>query len=653
MGRRRPTLSAWGFGAESVDEPEGDLSVVEADSAAEERQSALWEQFERTELATDAEEGSTANDASAEPRNAVLDIDYVANFAQALQDRNPDLVARCLIVAERKDDLAFIRGISGTVFSDCIRLLQPGNMIERLASAHLEIEDAVAKNMGLAPMRKVAWEHASLLQEIVALRRSAGIHLGLDDYRELLRAARDLGQKNMAVRLWRHMLGDGLTPDTACYNYYMSASIFNGVYDARARQNVRVIKFHMLARRQQLLGRPFANYRVGDGGVKLRTLKTFGEMLKVGAIANEESFRNVIMATAREGDMATVKATLKRVWSIDVDALQAGDADETSLAPKEMDRSSPLYPTQQLLFAIAHAFGINNDVPAALRTVDFVARHYHLDIDVATWNQLFEWTFVLATPRTGAKSQKDGSKRGQLPLPSVMSLWQTMISAPYNVQPTMGMYNHLIKNLCDRDMPFMIMEKMSEARQISLASRKKRDLAWDRLRNRVLAEKDHPPNRIEPTQAPPSSAESTRTAGFSNEALRKDWEYFSVIYHRDVFWLCRWIRLLLVTSGTRACTDISGDWSLRALPALLWEWRLLTPPTIRYEVPGGQVEFDMRTTEERQAHKASKAERWKTQDEILDRIPLGIGEWWVRRRKSKEGELTEDTDRKVDYGGWE
>ena len=89
----------------------------------------------------------------------------------------------------------------------------------------------------------MAWEHASLLNQLLAIRRAAGIKIGLEEYRMLLRAARDLGDNGMAVALWRHLLDDGLIPDTECYNYYMAASVWNGIHIAAARHKMRVIPF--------------------------------------------------------------------------------------------------------------------------------------------------------------------------------------------------------------------------------------------------------------------------------------------------------------------------------------------------------------------------------------------------------------------------
>ncbi len=615
--------------------PTDAVANAAVNDTGEQRQTELWEQFEQSDDGTSATGETWQGAASAtrrsdyNPRYEVEpDFDYAATLSTAIQDQSPDMVARCLVAAERNHDLNFIRSLSDSTFTDCIRLLQPCNMTERLATAHLEISGALAKMMGISSMRRIAWEHSRMLDVILAIRRSAESKLSLGDYRMLLGAARDLGHRKMAVRLWTQMREDGLAPDLECYNSYMGASILNGMFDTKSRQRVRVIPFHMLARRQTKLGAPFATYRVGEGGLKAEVLRALGDMLQNGITADEESFRTVITGAAREGDIDTVKGVLKRIWGVDVDILLSGQDDGATLTPKKIERSSPLCPTQKLLFTIAHAFGINNDVPAALRTVDYVARHFDLRIDVATWAQLFEWTFVLATPRTGIAAQTDGSRSGQLPLPSVLSLWDTMTSAPYHVEPTMGMYNHLIRNLQERDMTSTLVYKMYEGRQLYKTERRRERFALKALRLAMGADA---------TDAERAPADPLMAASKAELAhLRREWEHLALVARRNLFWLKRWLRLFLSESPSRMHIDHSGDWPLRHIPEILWDWRSYAPNVVRYETVAGYVELQFRTKEEIDSNRGRATAEEESRAMVLDRVPLGIGEWWVRKRSQAE-----------------
>ncbi|KAK5122029.1 hypothetical protein LTR85_004275 [Meristemomyces frigidus] len=589
----------------------------------ESEQNALWERFERVEddgatsavtkeVADEFEVDTNARTFAlhAERDGSLLNLDYAAVLPEALLKREVDLTARCLFAASQANDLDFIRSMDEATFSQVLKVMEPANSIDKLASAHLEISNAMLKQLGIASMQEIAWEYSNVMSEIIAIRRSAGIRLTLDDYAVLLRGARDLGNRRTAGELWKKLQHDGHVPDVDCFNYYMAVVVFDRVHNANGRHKLRIIPFHMLARKAQNRGDAFRGHSVGAKGVKAMVVRAFGEMLKKGAIANEESFRVVMMAAAREGELSTVKSVLRKVWNIDVDALVAGQ-DEAEIRPKDIPKSSHLYPTSKLLFTFAHAFAINNDIPTALRLVDFVARHYNLTISQEVWSQLFEWTFVLASTRSGAKSREDGTKTGQLPLQSVMNLWETMTAAPYLIKPTMGMYNRLVKNLFYRDMTPAIVEKMNEGRKIYYSSSNKARKLWTRLyADIMLAERD--PTLVE-----------------SLEHLRSEWEYADLIRKRNLFWLKRWLRLLLGSMRTTVTSDVNGDWSLRHIPRLLWEWRQQAPHHVRYETVGGIVEFNTRSQADVDAN-ALRGAGWRLErQETLDKVPRYIGHAWL------------------------
>lgn len=641
---RKGTLqwTPWGFGTQGDEPKPQEAPAGQGDAALsdDQRQSALWEGFERAEEATEEQPQERtftyAADTSWEASTDVslLDIDYASALSQALANNEPDMVARCLYAAERKNDLDFIRSIPRTTFAECIRILQPSNFIAPLATAHMEMSEAIAKQLGFSPIQQVAWQHAKVLRDVLGIRRFAGAEVSLTEYKMLLRSARDLCNKDTANRIWHFLLSDGLTPDTDCYNCMMAANVWNGIFRSEPRQKVRVIPFFQLARQARRPSIAFANYRVGNGGLKEQVMHVFSDMLKHGAIANEESFRNVIMAAAREGDLATVKSILRKVWDIDVGAL-VGGKDEATILPKPMDPNSPLRPTSKLLFALAHAFGVNNDIPTALRLVDFVARRYEISIDLEVWKQLFEWTFVLALPRTGIKSRTDGTRTGNLPKQSVLSLWETMTGPPYFIEPTPGMYNHLIKNLQDRDSLPALYEKMCEGRELYNESMERAHRAFKKLKRTADSEDQLP--------------------GTSLETLRREWEYLDLIRKRNLFWCKRWLRLLLATLRSFNRVDKHQDWALREVPRILWEWRHFAPTLVRYDTAGGVVELKTRTKEEIEENRTSWEERQKMRISVLEKAPFFTSEDWVRprlptswsarrmRRKAVDGRQREDS----------
>ncbi|KAI9049131.1 hypothetical protein LZ554_006979 [Drepanopeziza brunnea f. sp. 'monogermtubi'] len=122
--------------------------------------------------------------------------------------------------------------------------------------------------------------------------------------------------------------------------------------------------------------------------------------------------------------MTGVEAILKRVRAIDVPALVT-----TSDLPPAMayHPGSPFYLSKHFLFIIRHAYGINNNIPVALRLLDYLPRRYHIPVSIDVWEELLEWTFVLTNKKSTKRKGYDrervplytGRGPGQLPLQAV------------------------------------------------------------------------------------------------------------------------------------------------------------------------------------------------------------------------------------------
>lgn len=557
---------------------------------------------------------------------SLLNLDYWKKLSPALIRGEADVVARCLFAAERRNDFDFMRSIPASTFSEVLRTLDPGRFIVNVVTLHMELRPAMLKYMGVTDLPLVVYKYVSILWHIVDLRRAAGLKPSLTDYTLLLRSVRDLGNRWLSDRFWKTLITDGYHPTTDCYNYRMSARLWHGLSHPRRRQKERVIWFHQLARKLGKRPMGFSNYRVGGGGIRERTLNDFQDMVKNNVPANEETYRIIIMAVAREGDMATVHAILKKIWDIDATAFIAGQ-DESTILPKTFPKDSALRPTPGLLFAIAHAFGINNDVPSALRLVDFVARHYDLDITMGVWRQLFEWTFVLSAYRSGT-AQKDGSRTGELPRGSVGSLWDTMTGPPYYVQPTMGMYNHSINNLVKREQQMLKAAKRVQEALIPFEhQRVKTQQALEDLERGIV------------------EAQQAETLAYTDqksvESLRNRWEYMKLMQERDTWWAQRWLKLLLQGTNNAHRRPLLATMCITDLPLLLWEWRNFAPDFVKYEIRTGFVSFNFRTKVERDLVRASQARVWENEQSILSAVPKYVGETWFRTRPPSDDETQE------------
>ncbi|KXT01577.1 hypothetical protein AC578_6357 [Pseudocercospora eumusae] len=566
-------------------------SVKVLHGSSEQEQLALWEQFERVdEVQAEAE---AAPDQSAlgnltgltTPEDELLNLDYKQEFPAALAKQEADLVIRCLFSAYRADDMDFIQAIPETTFTEVIRILEPSRFVSKLGNAHIELSAALVESMAIASMRTVAYDYSLILRRIMKKRRSTGTKPTLEDYRMLLRAFRDLGGPKAKSQIWNELHEDGYTPDLACWNYYMASHLWKGAHNPGARHKVRVIPFNMLARSelppQRVRLARFSNYAVGPGGIRDTMLKMFNQMLANGILADEESFRILITACAREGDVDTVKSILRKVWRIDVDGIMQGKNEE-DITPRHYAATSSLRPSPHLLFTLAHCFGINNDIPTALRVIDFVARHYKLPITMETWSQLFEWTFVLSLKRAEVKEGPyKAADTGSLPINSPEKLWETMTGAPYFVQPTLGMYNMFVKSRFRHRTVEGVVERMKEALNLVDEQREQTRQAQAHL-NELVAKK----------------ASGQELYHESVEQARNDWENLEIIRRRNVFWARRWIRLLLGTYLHGYQWDHHFTRSAELLPALLWDYRYWAPRVVSYETPSGLVEFELRQKEE-------------------------------------------------------
>ncbi|KAI7055615.1 hypothetical protein KC339_g18360, partial [Hortaea werneckii] len=740
MGRNDPTLEGvlaedeaswedderftWGKGpprrAARSDEGFQSRTVrPEDDEAAE---NVLWQRFESIEnqTAMDDEEAAasvplTYADTATSSSSSEASLDYFNLLPTAIAHESHHLIARCLRTALQHDDFTWIRSLPESIFTQILTLLSPSHTLGQHIETHTSISPALTSQLNITPLHEIVSEYSELLGSLIQIRWSQStdhpsiVPLTLPQYNLFLPSAATLGNRSLAVRIWKKMTTqtdhpsspDALVPDIESYNALMSAVTFNRQLNASTRYRHRVIPFHMHARNPEIVreadrGPEFKGYSVspaasGGGvgweGVRGKILNMLQGLLGQGVQANEETWRVVILAAAREGDLGTVEKVMARVWGVEVGRIgMEGEEEEESMA-KEGGKggktaatnrkilkggkgkgkasnannfipyppTSPLHPTPALLTTLAHAYGINNALPTALKLVDYFSRCYALSIPHATWSELLEWTFVLSVPRTGQKAQHDGTKAGQLPLSAVGDLWGVMTGSGssttttgtetdqgkegkpeegaaaeegrkgYNVQPDMRMYDYLVKNLVLREMGPEILQRMQEGRQLYRRSRaaareariallreermerarRKRSRRRQREKQEKKQEKslatshdaDFPPP---PPPPPPSETSPPNKPSLPPELLYPSYPtyaHLALLRNRNLLYLRRWVRLLLRITRSIHYPDSllhSSTFSLRTLPRFLHEWRAYAPTRVKFEVPAGMLEFDIR-----------------------------------------------------------
>ena len=303
--------------------------------------------------------------------------------------------------------------------------------------------------------------------DICQRRIQVGRALTIGEYRYLLRCTRGTWDGRTASRIMKDMIASGIRPDLACYNYYFEAKCWSDSWYPEERQRLRVFPYAQKRREQtsELRIRPnvvLNPHNVGQDGLKAEVTRIFTHMVEGGTVADSKAYGHLITALAREGDLQGVKAVLKRTWDVDADAINKKQ--DAKLGPR-LCRSSPLYPDQNLLFIVAHAFSSNNDVSTALKLVDHFSRKFSIPITQDICTELLEWAFILSTPRY-KKRREDGAHLGQLSVQTVENLWKVLLSGPYCCEPSLPMYDFLIRSLRRRDRLLPMLRYMLKAYEI-------------------------------------------------------------------------------------------------------------------------------------------------------------------------------------------
>lgn len=374
---------------------------------------------------------------------------------RALQQKKPYALVPALLRALH--DPTFVPSLPATTFHEIIRYLDPKYFLQDLKRIHRELHPAQIGIYGNDEphIQEIFDDYEAIVDFVLHSRTRHGQILGVEEYRFLLKALSHTGNGKAAHRVWVSMKEESIEPDLECYNAYYEARCWSNAYHPKERFKLRVIPMTLKFRLPPLHrhSRRLPGYSVGLGGLKATISETFVHMIEQGIMADASAFSLLMTALAKEGDQAGVKSVLKQVWDIDADS--PDDVDEDPQRPNGLACESPLYPNEQVVWTIADIFGSNNDIPAALRVIDYVSRRYSVPISTRVWGVLLEWTYVLSQRRSSkAVSGLDwsGIAQGQLPLRSVESLWNTMTSEPYGIEPTIDMYDRYIRNLRDRDM---------------------------------------------------------------------------------------------------------------------------------------------------------------------------------------------------------
>ncbi|KAI9801180.1 MAG: hypothetical protein M1825_003454 [Sarcosagium campestre] len=507
----------------------------------------------------DSEEAASRSFLSVDKRRRPIEI--------ALQLEDADKLFQAISAA--REDQEVLQSLPDSTYTQIFNLLDPDYMIEPEKKIHRTLTEWHLNKMKIATIGEKFGHFLEVVHRVAKAKRMSGRALTLPEYTYLLRCARATGDGRMADVLWRDMRRDGVLPDLTCYNHYLASKCWFGMFNEKQVNRARVVPYNQ-AMRQVRFGKGWLAVKVGPRGVKDKCITIFERLTEQGLSGNEETFTLMMMAMGREGDMSGAKAILNGVWNIDADGL--AEKGEESLEPVAfLSDQSELRPTERLLYTIAYIFGINNDIPGALRLVDYVSRQYSTPVGHIVWQELLEWTYVLSAYRRG-KAHRDGSTEGQLSRHSMRDLWSVMTSEPYCVKPDMPMYDKYMRTLDWLAYWPEFDKRLAEG--LKMYSQNASKVGQARLRLKAFQSADH------------EAEDGITRHGISLERAEREVQQLEMIDRRDRLFLKRWIKFAV--RARRA--DIS--WERRALPDLILVARHFFPTPIKYDMRTGTASLD-------------------------------------------------------------
>lgn len=574
---------------------------------------------------------------------ALRQLNYALQLPKAVRRRDTDLIMRCLRAAEARADMNFIEEIPEDTFSEILSIMEPERNIGSLLSLSNQVSELMAVKMPMVNLEAAAIQYGAVLQAFAELRRRSGHRLNGEQYLTLLESARFLGLRHVAIKLWNFLHDDGIKPDIAMYNALLATFVHAGRHNHEASRAARVITSNMIARENKSMEYRYSNYHIGQDGIRERSMVILDAMLKHGITGNEETYCALITAAAKEGETGTIKSILRTVWNIDVDKLMAPDPEERrTMDPRKPPRDDPQYPTEKLLHSLAYGFGINNDMPTALRLVDYISREYVITIDFGTWSILFEWTFILARHSSLRNEEK---RVGELPMPALLQLWNTMTGPPYSIKPSMAMYDRMLRNLYQRSYHIAFLTKMCEATVKCEESRQEREKA------RVLF-----------IACLEEEAQGRHGAMPATQA-RRNWEITNIVNRRHGRYMRIWLRKFFKMFGVRAkqyCDH--GEWIsplvFETVPRVVLNWQKYLDTMIQYETPTGSVELQVRSQGGRLERAVRNERILEMHERLASRVELYVGESWLpaplvgarEHRRALEAEMYGEPTRKDSKG---
>lgn len=399
-----------------------------------------------------------------------------------------------------------------------------------------------------------------LLSKILKARKASGWPLTQEDHKFEISTRRVLGDVDKTpLNVLLHARMRTFPSTIEAFNALLSTLVSGGVWASAAHRHKKQITSRFWPRNDEDVKEEQVN--------KGRAAYIFQKLTERGIPPNEETMCHMMTIFAREGDMDGVKQIFEATWGVNIYKFLA--LGEEGIG-RDFDHDSPVRPTVRLLETIAHVFGTNQDIPLALRLMDFISRRYNLDIPLAAWEELIERTYTLSTYKKADRSHSTSEEHPRKPLPqtSVYSLWKTMTAPPYNVQPNMPMYDKVIRSLIAKQRFGKAEELMEEGRVVHKSNVKSHRKALKSSAFQIAN-----PGRTTPEKR----ILADHATWLSNMEM-----------HRSRQFVRGWVKKLIWEADRNEWQKYeNGEY----MAGVVERWKLFLPKTVEYEVPTGRVKL--------------------------------------------------------------
>ncbi|KAI9851100.1 MAG: hypothetical protein M1824_002909 [Vezdaea acicularis] len=541
------------------------------------------------------------------------------DFEVALRNGDPDTLRESLQRADRQGQMDALRidQLPRTTFHECLRLLDPEFHVEPYKNLTKVFTPVWHFRLGVRTFERIAYAYMRLMDHFLQTRRSSSPSERRYELNFRLKCASTIGNAAAADKVWKQMASEGIARDTNSYAWYINALAWNKAHYTIGRQFLRVNQLSVDGKKKR-------QGRYEDVETRKEFLAkatdAYNEMKREGIQGDEMVHLAMITVNARLGNTKAIATILNDVWGIDVLAILESDGDY-SPKPFNLHRSSPLYPTERLLFVLAHAYGTCNDLAAAMRLVDYASLQYSLPIPPSVWEEFLQWAHVLSIHRPPSQRAL-GRAEGALPRNTLSSIWSTMTSPPYNIVPTPLMQSYYLKHLSLQGSIRTFHSQLTTHTPSSLLkpSTTRRDAAYNAFITAYFSlSTPYWPKSFPPLARLRREHTEAKIACIAHEAL-----------------LRRTASLVLWSPRVRRY-GLHHDWERRVLPAFIGRWARYLPERIFYEISTGKLEFALQGD-----RKARFEERYMKSPYALPRVvkKMGVpdtGKFRVRYRGAFRG----------------